>query len=335
MNQPLVSVVMPVYNGERYLKEAIESVLFQSYKNLELIVVDDGSVDASKSIILSYPDARIRLVENTKNSGIVYTRNKGLSAATGEYVATLDCDDIALPDRLEKQVNFLEQNPDHALCGSFFQIMDADGRLSAKMEMPTCNRDIVTYLTVGNCYCNSTIMVRGKLAKELKYTEGYDIVEDYELWYRISRRTKIAILPFLGTYYRVHGNNISVSKMNDMFSRVKRIYARVLTDSSVRFSERELELHANWLNGNFSFFNSRESMLELAAWSGKFYTGICGNVMYNPELLYELISEKWLYILFKTKHFGLLFRNGLFSINRRQYLKCLSLKMFKKFRYLN
>src|SRR4029077_20706952 len=111
MNQPLVSVVMPVYNGERYLKEAIESVLFQTYKNLELVVVDDGSVDARKTIILSYSDSRIRLVENTKNSGIVFTRNKGLLAAQGEYIATLDCDDIALPDRIENQVNFLEKNP--------------------------------------------------------------------------------------------------------------------------------------------------------------------------------------------------------------------------------
>jgi len=334
MNQPLVSVVMPVYNGERYLKEAIESVLFQTYKNLELVVVDDGSTDASKSIISSYSDSRIRLVENTKNSGIVFTRNKGLLAAQGEYIATLDCDDIALPERIENQVNFLEKNPDYALCGSFYQIMDASGKLLGKMRMPTSNRDIVTYLTVGNCYCNSTIMVRSNLAKELKYTTGYDIVEDYELWYRISQKMKIAILPFLGTYYRVHGNNISVSKMNDMFSRVKKIYTRVLFDSSIEFTEHELELHANWLNGNFVFFNSRESIVELDSWSAKFYEGITRNATYDSRLLFELVSEKWLYVLFKTKHYRLVFKNRLFSINRGLYLKSLVNKMSRKFKYL-
>src|SRR5207344_3015196 len=121
------------------------------------------------SIVLSYPDPRIRFVENDKNSGIVFTRNRGLSLASGEYIATLDCDDIALPDRIENQVSFMEKNQDYGMCGSFFQIMDFDGKLRAEMKMPTGNRDIITYLTVGNCYCNSTIMVRSRLAKELKY----------------------------------------------------------------------------------------------------------------------------------------------------------------------
>ena len=253
MNLPLVSVVMPVYNGENYLKEAIDSILSQSYQNIELVIVNDGSTDSSKAVIQSYADSRIRLVENERNSGIVFTRNRGLESASGAYIATLDCDDIALPDRLEKQVDFLVKNPDYGMCGSYYYIMNGSGKQTKKVRPPTSNRDIITYLLVGNCFCNSTMLIRSSLAKELKYRENFDIVEDYELWHRISKRAKLACLPFYGTYYRVHGNNISVSKMNDMFSRAKKINAEILKDLNIEFSERELEIHASWLNGNFLF----------------------------------------------------------------------------------
>jgi hypothetical protein len=116
-----------------------------------------------------------------------------------------------------------------------------------------------------------------------------------------------------------------------MFYRVKKIYARVLADSSIEFSERELDLHANWLNGNYSFFTTPESLADLASWTAKFYQGISRDGKYNHSLLFELVSEKWLYILFKTKHYGLLFKNGLFAVNRRLYLKSLYTKLFKKF----
>jgi hypothetical protein len=149
--------------------------------------------------------------------------------------------------------------------------MKGDGRQQKKIRLPASNRDLATYLTVGNCFCNSTIMIRGKLAKELKYRENYDIVEDYELWYRISKSSKIAVLPFYGTYYRIHGNNISVSKMHDMFSRVKKINACVLADSNIQFSDKELDIHANWLNGNFAFFSDGDTVSELESWIFKFY----------------------------------------------------------------
>src|SRR3979411_1813870 len=112
MDLPLVSFVMPVYNAEKYLKEAIDSVLHQSYKNIELVIINDGSTDSSKDIILANDDPRIRYFENKFNSGIVYSRNRGLQLAIGDYIATLDSDDIALPHRTEQQVDFLEKNSD-------------------------------------------------------------------------------------------------------------------------------------------------------------------------------------------------------------------------------
>jgi glycosyltransferase involved in cell wall biosynthesis len=327
MHLPKVSVVMPVYNGEKYLREAIESVLYQTYKNIELVIVNDGSSDSSKSIILSYKDPRISYVENKINSGIVYTRNKGLESAKGEYIATLDCDDIAFPDRIEKQVYFLEKNTDYGMCGSFYYTMDGNGKSVKKIRMPTGNRDILTYLMVGNCFCNSTVMIRSEIARELRYKANYYLAEDYELWLRISEQTKLAILPFYGTYYRVHGSNITVSKMDDMFFLVKKLHAEILTNAHIDFSEKELEIHANWINGNYLFFNEKHSLSTLSAWIYKFYSEITRGGKVNKSFFFKLISEKWLYILFKTKNYKQLFHNKFFFLNRTIYLR----ELFRKF----
>jgi glycosyltransferase involved in cell wall biosynthesis len=323
MNLPLVSVVMPVYNSEKYLRAAIDSILSQSYKNIELIVVDDGSSDSSKEIILSYPDPRVRLLENESNSGIVFSRNKGLAAATGEYIATLDSDDMALPERIEKQVFFLDNNRDYGMCGTFYYTVDSSGELLRKMQFCTGNRDIQTHLTIGNCFCNSTMMIRTKLAQELRYREKYDIVEDYELWYRISQKSKVANLPFYGTYYRVHGNNISVAKMNDMFALVKKINGQILTDLPIAFSEQELETHASLLNGSTDFFKNETHFNDLEAWIDKFYNQLSRDEKYNSQLLFELIAEKWIIVAYKTKRYKKLFYNAIMPLNRRIYFNCL------------
>ena len=117
-NDILVSVIMPVYNGALYLREAIDSILSQTHTNLELIIINDGSNDNSEEIILSYEDNRIRYIINEKNSGICVTLNKGLDIAKGKYIARMDCDDISCPERLQMQIEYMEQNPSIGVLGS-------------------------------------------------------------------------------------------------------------------------------------------------------------------------------------------------------------------------
>ena len=119
---PKVSVVMPAYNAEKYIGEAIESILNQTFRNFEFIIINDGSVDRTKEIIQEYDDPRIVLLENDKNSGIVVTLNKGVDAATGEYIARMDADDIALSNRIEQQVMFLNTHRNIGVVGSALQI---------------------------------------------------------------------------------------------------------------------------------------------------------------------------------------------------------------------
>jgi glycosyltransferase involved in cell wall biosynthesis len=330
MNLPLVSVIMPVYNGERYLKEAINSVLSQSYKNIELVLINDGSTDLSKNIILSYSDSRIRLFENEYNSGIVYSRNRGLEEARGKYIANLDSDDIALPERIEKQVYFLDNNTDYGMCGTFYFTIDSNGKLLKKRNYPTSNIDIKTFLILGNCFCNSTLMIRSKLAKELRYIDHYYLGEDYDLLYRISKMTKVTNLPFYSTYYREHGSNISFLKLNDMFSLVKKINGQILNDLNILVSEQDLEIHVNFLNRNIVYFKNNIHFKELENWVIKLYKSVKNDKKHNHLLLYELIAEKWIVIAFNVKHYQKLLYNRVFRLNKILYVKCLWKRVFSK-----
>ena len=121
---PKVTVLMPIYNGERYLGEAIDSILGQTLRDFELLIIDDGSTDGSRGIIESYSDSRINLVRNDCNLGLVATLNRGLELSRGDYIARMDCDDIALPTRLEKQVQYMDHNPEVGLCGTCYQWFD-------------------------------------------------------------------------------------------------------------------------------------------------------------------------------------------------------------------
>ncbi len=330
MNCPLVSVIMPVYNSSRYLKDAINSILSQSYKNIELVIVNDGSTDLSRNIILSYSDPRIRLFENERNSGIVYSRNKGLQEARGKYIANLDSDDIALPERIEKQVNFLENHSDYGMCGTFFFTMDHNGKLLKKRQFPTNNRNIKTFLILGNCFCNSTVMIRAKLAKGLKYIEQYYVGEDYELFYRISKITKVGNLPFYGSCYREHDSSISVAKLNDMLAIVNKINDQILIDLNIRVSEMDMEIHRNFINSNIGFFNNDIRIKELENWLIKFYTIIKSKNGFDHKLIYRLITDKWIVITYNARHYQKLFYNRLFQLNKTSYLIRLANRIFGK-----
>lgn len=127
MNSPLVTVFMAVYNGQKYISEAINSILNQTFRDFELLIIDDGSTDNTIDNIKLFTDDRIRLIQNHKNLGLFVTRNYGIDQAKGKYFAILDSDDIAFPNRLQIQVNFMERNPQYALCGAKAKVINQMG----------------------------------------------------------------------------------------------------------------------------------------------------------------------------------------------------------------
>lgn len=207
MKPPLVTVLMPVYNTAKYLKEAIDSILTQTYTSFEFVIIDDASTDASVSIVQSYKDSRIKLFVKPQNTGYTTSLNMGLEVAKGKYIARMDGDDISTIDRLEKQVAFLEQQTDIAVCGSWYEYIGG----KKIIELPSTHDEIkvalLTYCAMGH----PTVMLRNSFFKEnqLKYNIENEPAEDYDLWARISSVGRLANIPEVLLHYRIHANQVS------------------------------------------------------------------------------------------------------------------------------
>lgn len=202
---PEISVLMPVFNCELYIKDAIESILNQTFSDFELIVIDDCSTDSTLSIIKSYEDSRINLVEKEQNTGLTNSLIQGVLIAKGKYIARMDGDDISLPERFEKQLCFLENNPEIILCGSGVEIIGQN--LISKY--PSSHDSIKIQLCFNASFYHPTIMARHQILLENNYNENFEPAEDYELWTRLVTVGKVANLDEVLLYYRIHESQTS------------------------------------------------------------------------------------------------------------------------------
>ncbi|MCD6019421.1 MAG: hypothetical protein K0S53_2542 [Bacteroidetes bacterium] len=257
---PLVSVVMSVYNGENYLREAIESVLNQSYSNFEFIIINDGSSDKSLSIIQSYNDARIILINNDGNKGLIYSLNKGLEIANGEYIARMDADDICLEKRLELQVDAFFKNRDTVVVGSDYYLLDGDKSTYISNINDSDYQKAV--LLFSPCFCHPTVMIKNVFKeKNIFYDKDYIHAEDYKLWtdlYSLGIFLNVN-KPLLK--YRHHTLQISNQKNEAQLSISKEIRRQYLQRLGFKLSEREFEV----LNviGNNTFIRSFVLLKEI------------------------------------------------------------------------
>ena len=216
-NTPIdVTVLMPVYNSERYLKDAIVSILNQTFKNFELLIVNDGSLDRSDEIIRSFKDSRIIYINNATNSGIVDALNEGLKLSRGTYIARMDADDVANPNRLALQFEFLKANPDYKLCGTNATLINHSGEKTGKIKRPYNYANIKVQQFFRNAFIHPTIMADAALMKSLGYAKDYEYAEDYFLFSQIAMRYKAANINYEGIQYRVHNESISAKKLEGM-----------------------------------------------------------------------------------------------------------------------
>ncbi len=198
---------MPVYNSELYIREAIDSILNQTFSDFEFIIIDDASTDKSVEIIQSYTDSRIQLIVKPQNSGYTNSLNYGLKIAKGEYIARMDSDDISLPTRFEKQVAYLDRNPDVVLCGANYTIIGTDN----VYKLTENNDEIQMYFITDNCIAHPVVMLRNSVLK--KYAILYDVTkepaEDFDLWVRLFNYGKLHNLQEVLLNYRVHEQQVS------------------------------------------------------------------------------------------------------------------------------
>ncbi|MEI6494712.1 MAG: glycosyltransferase [bacterium] len=206
---PKVSVILPVYNSAHYIREAIESVLAQTFTDFEFIIIDDGSTDGTTDILKELTDPRITLI-NRENRGLVDSLNEGLAFAHGEYVARMDADDIMAPERLAKQVHYLDNNVHIAIVGSWAETIDHNGnKLGLYNYPPVSRKGLRAYILKHNPFIHSTVMFRREVILRVGGYRHYQYIEDYELWTRVIAKYRGANLPEALTKYRIHSNSVT------------------------------------------------------------------------------------------------------------------------------
>ncbi len=222
---------MPVFNAAAYLPEAVESILRQTFTDFELLILDDCSTDGSLEIIRDYEikDSRIRVLENPKNCGESYCRNRHFKEARGKYFALMDADDVSNKERLRIQNRFLDENPDIGIVGTWAMRFSEDGR-KKRLRYPTRDWDIKSYLLKGSPICNPSVMMRAETIRQcaLSYNLNYRSAMDYLFWVDACKSIRMANIPIPLFHYRVHSNQNTA------------VYKRVCESNHVKIMSKHL-----------------------------------------------------------------------------------------------
>jgi len=308
MKKPLLTVVMPTYNGEKYISEAIDSVLNQTFENFELLIINDGSVDNTIKIISSYKDERIRLIDLEENKGIAYCRNLGLREALSEFLTWTDCDDLNLPTRFEKQLDFLQNNLDFGGCGTWLSRFK-EGKIyyvTKAYENPKTIKAALLFKPAS--IPNATAMLRLSEIRRnnLWYDEELKISEDYDFIFRCSRHLKFSNIQEVLYMYRDSETSI-MKKFEDQdsatFDILKKVYIKTLGTLDILPTDRELRIHYEICSSKiFSEFREYE---DCYFWLEKIKLANDSKQEYDPEVLNKVIAEQFFFLSKKASSFGL------------------------------
>lgn len=240
---PRVTVLMAVYNGERYLREAIDSILGQTFADFEFLIVDDASMDGSARIIEEYADQRIRLVRNEVNRGLAVSLNRGLDMGRGEYVARMDGDDVSLPERLEKQVAFLDSHPEVGVCGTWVRYLgEGAGKV---VRYPTDPEIIRAGLLFYPLVAHPSVMLRREsfVRHGLRYDPALRRSQDYELWSRAARHLLFSNLPEVHLLYRLHPAQAGIADRTEQQGTAERVRRTLLFALGIDPTDEEWQIH--------------------------------------------------------------------------------------------
>jgi glycosyltransferase involved in cell wall biosynthesis len=204
-----VSVVLPVRNGERFVREAIESILRQTYADLEVVVVDDGSTDGTVEVVTSLGDDRLRALRQ-EAAGLVVALQRGVAEARAAFVARMDADDVSEPERIERQVELLRLRPRAGMVATWVAVIDEDGREVRHEVLPEAHEDLVRRLLLRNPFQHGSVLMRRDALEEVGgYRADYGANEDYDLWRRLARSWELACVPEVLYRYRVHAGAVT------------------------------------------------------------------------------------------------------------------------------
>nr|WP_232846304.1 glycosyltransferase [Amphritea pacifica] len=309
---PLVSVIIPVFNGADYLSESLGSVLTQSYPNIEIIVIDDCSTDSSVALIERLSAGNITVISNPCNLGVSASRNKGMHCAKGKYIAFMDADDVSLSDRIEKQVNFLEQHSEYGLISAAYETFEEQlltGKKSLK-KLPSDPDFIAARLLFQCVICCPAAMLRTDLIRRhgLYFDESLSVCEDWDLWYRVSQVSRVSNIEDVLLYYRKHSSNSSRKRV-EMHRNKVRLIQRAFRDHGVSVDQLFDEaFHIKGVAEFSAFVESAERFADLQKKTKRFsenavmsssayvlYEIYKANVKTLGYGIYHVLRASWLY----------------------------------------
>jgi glycosyltransferase involved in cell wall biosynthesis len=305
VNKPRITVLMPVFNGEQYLQEAIASILDQSYRQFELLIINDGSTDNSVNIIDNFSDQRIRVITNPVNKGLIFSLNSGLESATAEFIARMDCDDICRPRRLEKQLLYLDHHPEIGVCGTWLRRF---GDVQQKLYKPHTNpAKVKASLLFGCGVMHPTTMIRRSLlmAHNIRYDPAHVHAEDWYFWQACSKFEGITNLPEVLLDYRVRNDGITRQADLDKLKRdeiYKLIYKKVLDDFGISPSAQDLEIHR--LICSSEPINDITLLSECHRWLILIQSKNKENHYYDQQALDYILANQFLFVCKKSSVLG-------------------------------
>ncbi|HET7315120.1 glycosyltransferase family 2 protein [Salinisphaera sp.] len=309
---PRVSVFIPAFNAERYIAQAIESVLSQTWSDFELLIIDDGSTDNTSAVLDRYAgDARVRIEYNDSNRGTPWTRNRGLEMARGEYIALLDADDVCMPDRLEEQVAFLDRRPDISVLGTRVAKSDEEGR-----ALPIDRRrrqwfepdDIAVEMLFSCPILQPTMMARSAVLKAYGYDLDFPVAQDYEQFVRMACEQRFAVLPQALTLYRQHATQATSAKVEQMRAARHRLQARQLAELGVDFDASDVARHDLLFKFKgrrlFQELNGGELDIEFVRWARDWIERLLAanarRGRYPEPAFSRIVVARWAFVCHKT-----------------------------------
>lgn len=317
MSNPKVSVLMPVFNGGNYLKASIESILSQDFPDFEFLIVNDGSTDNTAQIISSYPDRRIRTINNGHNLGLVSSLNTGIDNARGKYIVRMDSDDISFKKRLSVQVQFMDKNSKIGASGSYYHILYKNSRFIC--DFPLTHSEIRPYLLFNSPIPHPTAIIRKSILDEfhLQYSTESKHLEDYDLWSRIATYSELANIKQSLLNYRVHEGQISTDPQNvkERYKNISTIRTRHLKELDLQPSQEELTVHN--LLSDAGKPDKEEMLKDAEQWLSNIRKANQEKKLLNETYLDKIILERWMRFCFNfrsgTKKMNSILQSELFS----------------------
>lgn len=287
--KPIISVIMPVYNSEKYILEAINSILKQTLSDFEFIIINDASTDDTQKILNTITDKRIRRIDNISQKGNYWCRNIGMSVAKGCFIAVMDSDDASNPTRLASQYDFMIKKPDCIALGSAIEMFNNDKTFLHKRRYDSDENKIL--LLKDNICAHPSLMIRSEALKNNKiiYDESYTFASDYDLMVKLSQRGKIYNLPEVLLRYRIHQNQISIRNKKQQNCFADRIRIKQLEQIlRIHPNPEEIKLHLSLMRDNIVH---KDYLKQTENWFNKILNHNEKYKKYDHEKLFAFLKE--------------------------------------------